>query len=106
MGNREEHLMLVQCIVVFLLILVAPVVGYGASLQEEFEALCVHTQEAEDLPPQTLRDLLAQCDQLQKKIEQSNDAKKKVLLFRLKKCRSFFSYIIEVKQPGNSSGSQ
>ena len=41
---------------------------------------------------------MAECDQLQKKIEASDDEQKKLLLFRLKKCRDFLVYIAELKQ--------
>ena len=75
--------------------------AYGKSLQEEFDTLCIHTQETESLSLEKLQDLLKECDQLQKKIEASNDEKKKVMLFRLKKCRDFLTYVMEIKQSGN-----
>ena len=52
-------------------------------------------------PWKKLQDLLKECDQLQKKIEASNDEKKKVMLFRLEKCRDFLTYVMEIKQSGN-----
>ena len=75
------------------------------SLQEEFDQLCVYTQDAESLSLEKLHELVAGCDQLQKKIEGSDDEKKKLLLFRLNKCRNFFVYIIELKE-GDKSGTQ
>ena len=76
-------------------------VVYGDSLQEEFDGICIHTQEAESLSLEKLQELVAACDQLQKKIEASDDEKKKVLLFRLKKCCNFFAYMIELKSSQN-----
>ena len=85
----------------FLLILFTSALLYGDSLQEEFDGLCIHTQEAESLSLEELQELVTACDQLQKKIEASDDEKKKVLLFRLKKCCDFFAYVMEIKQSTN-----
>ena len=84
-----------------MLILLSNVVSHGQSLQEEFDSLCIHTQDAEDLSLEKLQELVMQCDSLQKKIAESNDEKKKVLLFRLKKCCDFLTYVMEIKQSGN-----
>jgi len=83
------------------MIVLMPALAHGASLQEEFDHLCIYTQNAENLPSEKLRELLAECDQLQKKIDASNDVKKKLLSFRLNKCRNFFAYIIELRQSDN-----
>jgi len=97
--NRKPTLL--KTIVACLIILLTFSMAYGGSLQEEFDALCVQTQDAESLSPEKLRELVTQCDQLQKKIEESNDTKKKLLLFRLQKCRDFIIYVMETKQSGN-----
>jgi len=102
--NRKPALL--RTIAVCLLILFTSAVVYGGSLQEEFDALCVHTQDAESLSLEKLRELVAACDQLQKKIAGSNDAKKKILLFRLNKCRNFLAYVIELKVSENSGKTQ
>ena len=95
-GNGK--IILLRTLVVSLLVLFTSVVTYGGTLQEEFDRLCVHTQDAESLSLERLQDLVAECDQLQKKIEASDDEKKKLLLFRLKKCRDFLAYVLELKQ--------
>ena len=92
--RRKAKLALAQVAVTCLVVLLAAAVVYGGTLQEEFDRLCVHTQEAESLSLEKLQELLKECDQLQKSIEESSEEKKKLLLFRLKKCRNFFSYII------------
>ena len=99
--RRDGKPTLLQTIVVFLFILLASTVVYGKSLQEEFDTLCVHTQDAENLSLEKLRVLVSDCDLLQKKMEESKDTKKKVLLFRLKKCRDFLTYVMEIKQSDN-----
>jgi Tfp pilus assembly protein PilO len=97
---------LTQIVVAFLLIILSSALAYAGSLQEEFDQLCVHTQEAESLSLEKLQELLTECDQLQKKIEDSNDEKKKLLLFRLNKCRNFFVYVIDLKQGSGTKTSQ
>jgi hypothetical protein len=97
---------LTQIVVAFLLIILSSALAYAGSLQEEFDQLCVHTQEAESLSLEKLQELLTECDQLQKKIEDSNDEKKKLLLFRLNKCRNFFVYVIDLKQSSGTKTSQ
>ena len=99
-------LALVRTVVTCLIVMFASAVVYGGSLQDEFNALCVHTQDAESLSQERLQELVKECDQLQKKIEESNDPKKKLLLFRLQKCRNFLAYVLDLKQGGNSSSTQ
>ena len=93
-----------QTIITFLsclLILFTSAVVYGDSLQDEFDGICIHTQEAESLSLEKLQELVTACDQLQKKIEAIDDEKNKVLLFRLQKCCNFFAYMIELKSSDN-----
>ncbi len=47
-------------------------------MQEEFDQICVYTQDAESLSLDKLKELLTECDQLRKKIEDSDDEKKKL----------------------------
>ncbi len=104
--KRNGKPALIQSVVIFLIILFTSAVGYGGSLQEEVDKLCVQTQEAESLSLERLQELATECDQLLKTIEESNDEKKKLLVFRLKKCSNFFAYIIELKKGTNSSSQQ
>ena len=104
--KRKRKLALAQIIVSCMMVLFTFTVVHGETLQEEFDKLCVHTQDAESLSMERLQELVAECDQLQAKIEASDDEKKKLLLFRLKKCRDFLAYILELKQVENSNSSQ
>ena len=104
--RRNGKLALARTVVTCLIVLFASAVVYGSSLQEEFDALCVHTQDVESLSQERLQELVKACDQLQKKIEESNDPKKKLLLFRLQKCRNFLAYIFDLKQVGNPGTTQ
>lgn len=96
---------LVQTVVICLIVLFGAAVVQGGSLQEDFDKLCVHTQDAESLSLERLQELVTECDQLKKRIEESDDVKKKLLLFRLNKCRNFLAYMVELKTE-DSSGSQ
>jgi len=95
---------LAQTVVICLIVLFSAAVAHGGSLQEDFDKLCVHTQDAERLSLERLQELVTECDKLQKRIEESNDPKKKLLLFRLNKCRNFLAYMVELKKE-DSSGS-
>jgi predicted PurR-regulated permease PerM len=104
--RRNGKLARVKTFVTCLIVLFASALVYGGSLQEEFDRLCVHTQEAESLSLEKLQELVTECDQLLKKIEESNDEMKKHLLFRLNKCRNFLAYMVELKQEANLSSPQ
>jgi uncharacterized membrane protein len=105
--RKKGIVTLKNSIIACFIVLFSSVAGaYAGSLQEDFDRLCVYTQEAESLSLEKLQELVTECDQLQKRIEESNDEKKKLLLFRLQKCRNFFAYIIELKQGENSSSPQ
>jgi hypothetical protein len=104
--RNSGKLALIQAVVASLLVIFAYSMAYGVSLQEEFDQLCIYTQDAESLSLAKLNELVAKCDQLHKKIEGSDDDKKKLLLFRLNKCRNFFVYMIDLKQGENSGTMQ
>ena len=104
--KKNGILVLTQTVAICLIVLITSAVVYGGSLQVEFDMLCVQTQEAESLSLPELQELVTECDKLEKKIEGSNDEKKKIMLFRLIKCRNFFNYFIDLKQDDNSSDPQ
>lgn len=101
MMRCQKWFLLGVLLIVFSLVLL-PVPAQAASLQEEFDAICIHTQGADKLSLDKLQGLVSQCDELRQTIEKSNDPKKKVLLFRLKKCRDFLAFMVESKK-GNST---
>jgi len=104
--RRNGRKNLTQVVVTCLIVLFASVAVYAGTLKEEFDNLCVNTQDAESLSLEKLQELVTECDQLKIKIEQSSDRQKKLLLFRLNKCRNFLAYIIEHKQGDNSGSPQ
>lgn len=84
-----------------LLLFMVPTSGTasGGSWKTEFEEICVHTNEAPSLSTERVRQLINESNRLLKTIEKGKDPRKKVYLFRLKKCRNFFQYILESRRP-------
>jgi hypothetical protein len=81
----------------FSIFLICSVSLYAETWRADFDRLCSYTQEAEALSVKELKDLIAECDKLLEVIQKSDIAEKKVYLFRLKKCRNFFDYILSIK---------
>lgn len=63
----------------------------------EFEDICGRTDMADALTVEALQALIERCDRLKPVIENSDNAQKKVYLFRLDKCKRLFAYTIEVR---------
>ena len=70
------------------------------SWKEEFERLCAQTGIAATLPDQQIRDLIKDSDALLEKLESLKDRQVRVFVFRLKKCRMFFEYSLELNETG------
>ena len=60
-----------------MLILLSAVASHCQSLQEEFDSLCIHTQEAENLSVEELQELVTECDHLQKNLQKLMMKKRK-----------------------------
>lgn len=65
---------------------------------EEFDEICVQAQTADSLSEEELLSLVERADKLLPVIKASDDPRKKVYLFRLKKCRNLFVYMLEVNR--------
>ncbi|NOX20496.1 MAG: hypothetical protein GXO99_04450 [Nitrospirae bacterium] len=65
--------------------------------KEEFEAICSQVVEAENLTDKELTSLIERADALLNKLQKMDLPGKKVYIFRLKKCRSFFEYILQLR---------
>jgi hypothetical protein len=83
-----------------LVVLIPCLIGlaYGDAWKEDFERICAHTLEATALPNDTLEQLIVQSDDLLGKIGTIDDPQKKVYIFRLKKCKNFFQYILDARK--------
>jgi hypothetical protein len=64
----------------------------------DFDSICAQAEFAESLPTAKLKELIAESDKLLGVIDASNDPRKKVHIFRLKKCRNLFVYITDLRE--------
>jgi len=55
-------------------------------------------QNASEMDSEQLQQLVERTNQLSTKVEQSDEAHKKLLLIRLNKCRKLYQYMLELKQ--------
>jgi len=77
---------------------ISPASASDLPWDDEFHALCGQTHLATGLTDEELRARLARCDRLAGTITNGNHPGEKVYLFRLKKCRDFYQYLIDVDQ--------
>lgn len=66
-------------------------------IQTEFDALCGIMQEADGYSLEELQALIVRTDALIEQVQNSDHPRKKVILFRLAKCKNFFEFLIETK---------
>lgn len=71
--------------------------SYADEWGEEFARLCGHTADAQEMDMQQLAMLISDCDGLIERINTEGDKTHKVYLFRLKKCRNFYKYTLDLK---------
>lgn len=81
-------------------LLIFSVSGFASaqSWTESFDRICASADVADTLSTERLKELVVESDELLKVIESGSDPRKKVYLFRLKKCRNFFAYIVELRK--------
>jgi hypothetical protein len=78
-------------------------VGHAAQWKKDFERLCGATEEARSLPADKVKQLIQESNALLKTIEGLKLPEKKVYLFRLKKCRDFFVYVLDLSEKDKPS---
>jgi len=88
------------CFVMSLLLVFAGISQSG-TWKEDFKRLCGYTEEASSLSTDQIQELIQESDRLLKTLETLNDPEKKVYIFRLKKCRNFFEYILDLREVEN-----
>lgn len=80
-----------------LLLLFFGFTAYASDWHEEFETLCSQSEKADSMSVEELKTTITRVEALVPVVESSDDAKKKVYLFRLKKCLDFLQYMVELK---------
>lgn len=107
MSSWHEGLKMVKrylhniCFVMSLLLVFAGISQAG-TWKEDFERLCGYTEEASSLSTDQIQELIQESDRLLKTLETVNEPEKKVYIFRLKKCRNFFEYILDLREAENN----
>jgi hypothetical protein len=88
------------CIVLLLLMFMPYFSSFAAAQAwiEDFDKICAQADIADTLPTETLQELAVESDRLLAVIEASDDPRKKVYIFRLKKCRNLFAYIMDLRK--------
>jgi hypothetical protein len=79
-------------------ILIVPSVALTADWEDEFEDICSRVSAADSYSIEELQTLIKRSDELAEKIKASDNRRKKIFIRRLKRCRKFFEFSIEVKQ--------
>lgn len=64
----------------------------------KFEETCSKTPVAESLSVQELEALLEESNKLLSQIKSSDNPSKKIYIFRLEKCISFYKYVLDTKK--------
>jgi hypothetical protein len=88
----------------FLLMFYFSPLASAQSWIEDFDKICSQTEDADSLPTAKLKELVMESDKLIDVIESGNDPKKKVYIFRLKKCRNLFLYIMNLREAEGGAG--
>ena len=73
---------------------------------EDFDKICAQAEDADSLPTAKLKELVTESDKLLEVIETGNDPRKKVYIFRLRKCRNLFVYIMDLRETAGGAGSK
>lgn len=84
--------------IIIAMTMLLPSIACTTDLEDEFEVICSQVDNADNLTIEELQDLIMRADDLVTKLESSSSPRKKILITRLKKCRSFFEYLKEVKK--------
>lgn len=83
---------------VFVLFCVVPTALCAEPWKDEFDRLCGVTDQATTFSEDELKGLIQDCDRLMEKLKGMEVPKKKLYLFRIKKCRNLFTFILDTKK--------
>lgn len=64
---------------------------------DDFERICSFTDSAPELPKEQLLALIAESDALLTAPPDTGDRQRKVKIFRLRKCRNLFRYMLDMR---------
>ncbi len=89
-------------VILVMLSLMIPSVALTSDWKDEVEDICFRTGDADSYSIEELQALIDRSNKLLKKIKASDNRRKKMYIMRLKKCRNFFAFTIDVKQGEDS----
>ena len=93
--GRLKLLILAGCLSLFLALQTA----YGAEAwRTDFDAACAQSNDAMAFSMPELKQLIEQCDRLQKIIEAQEETVRKVYLKRLQMCRNLYVFVLDTKK--------
>ncbi len=70
------------------------------SWKADFERICAQTEIATSLPEEQLQELIRDADDLLEHLGSLTTPEARVYVFRLKKCRAFFDYALQLRDEG------
>ena len=73
------------------------------SWTDEYNSICGDSQEAVLLPREKINILIDKCDKLLKKIDASDNPRKKIFKFRIEKCKNFYKFIADSAKDGGTN---
>ena len=90
-------------VICFVALLLFSVPASSNDWAEEIETLCLEARDEEALKKdEDVSSLIEKFDKLNEAIQESGDLKKKVYLFKLKKCRKLLDFMVELRKHQNS----
>ena len=96
--SRYSHFIGAAVVILVMLTLMTPSAAFTSGWEDEFEDICSRVGVADSYSIEELQALIDRSDKLLKKIKASDNKRKKMFIMRLKKCRNFFAFTIDVKQ--------
>jgi len=75
----------------------------SGSWRQEFERICAQTEIATTLPAAEIRQLIADSDALLERITALGVPEAKVYVFRLRSCRNFFDYALQLTEDDSAA---
>ncbi len=85
-------------VVAFLLLIFSTAYPGQSDWKGEFESICSKVQIADRLSDEELKTLINRAETLINELRDRDLPSKKVYIFRLKKCKSFFEYILQLRE--------
>lgn len=102
-----NRIRLFKLLIVTIFALLVAVPAIADEWKKDFERICSQTQVAGDMAYEELEGMVEECGSLLNTITALENPRNKVYIFRLKKCRNFYQYTIDLKdRDGTGAGTE